>query len=321
MPKHVLITGCAGFIGFHLARKLLEKTKYKIIGIDNLNSYYDVKLKKKRLYELKKFKNFFFKKINISNFISLKNIFNKYNFEFAINLAAQAGVRYSLVTRKPYFESNIKGFFNLLELIKNSNVKRFVFASTSSVYGDNNNFPLKETYSTDEPKSFYAATKKCNEIMAYAYAKMSKVKFIGLRFFTVYGPYGRPDMALFKFSKLIKENKSIEVFNRGNHARDFTYIDDITDGIVKAIFSKKIKNNFEIFNLCKGKKENLNYLISLVEKNFKKKLKKNFLPMQFGDIKNTFGSILKSKKILKYNPKIKLDQGVKEFLKWFKKYE
>ena len=321
MKKYILITGCAGFIGFHLTKKLLKNSSTKVVGIDNLNNYYDIKLKKKRLLELKKFKNFYFKKIDISNYKSTEYIFKKFKPEVVINLAAQAGVRYSLLTRKPYFNSNIKGFFNLLELIKNSKVKRFIFASTSSVYGDNKHIPFKESYNTDKPKSFYAATKKCNEIMAYSYSKMCQTKFIGLRFFTVYGPYGRPDMALFKFSKLISEAKGIEVFNRGNHVRDFTYIDDVVKGIIKSTHSKKIKKNFEIFNICRGKKENLIYLINLVEKIYKKNVKKFFLPMQFGDIKSTYGSILKSKKILNFKPKVRLKNGVKKFIKWHRNYE
>jgi len=319
LKKYILITGCAGFIGFHLAKKLLKNSSTKVVGIDNLNNYYDIKLKKKRLLELKKFKNFYFKKIDISNYKSTEYIFKKFKPEIVINLAAQAGVRYSMISREPYMKTNLIGFYNLLELCKINKVKKFVFASTSSVYGDNKKYPLKENFSTDKPKSFYAATKKCNEIMAYAYSQNTNCNFIGLRFFTVYGPNGRPDMSLFKFMKLITKNKSVDIYNYGKHSRDFTYVDDVVDGIIKSINIKNLKNNFEIFNLCRGKIEKLNYLIYLIGKVMNKKIRKNYLPMQAGDVEKTFGCIYKSKKFLNYSPKVNLKQGLEIFYDWFKK--
>ncbi len=320
MKQKILITGCAGFIGFFLSKKLLEK-KIKIIGIDDLNDYYDKKLKNDRIKILKKNNNFIFIKKDISNLKNIEKIFRNFKPNIVVNLAAQAGVRYSLISREPYFKSNIKGFYNILELSKKFNVKKLIFASTSSVYGDSKKFPLKENFSTDNPKSFYAATKKCNEIMAYSYSKLCKTHFIGLRFFTVYGPYGRPDMALYKFVKSIKKNKTIDVFNNGNHFRDFTYIDDIIDGVINSIKLKSNKNNFEIFNLCRGKVKKLNYFIDLIEKYTKKKLRKKFLPLQDGDVKKTYGSISKSRKKIQYNPKVNVDEGIKNFIKWYDQYE
>ena len=318
MKQKILITGCAGFIGFFLSKKLLEK-KIKIIGIDDLNDYYDKKLKNDRIKILKKNNNFIFIKKDISNLKNIEKIFRNFKPNIVVNLAAQAGVRYSLISREPYFKSNIKGFYNILELSKKFNVKKLIFASTSSVYGDSKKFPLKENFSTDNPKSFYAATKKCNEIMAYSYSKLCKTHFIGLRFVTVYGPYGRPDMALYKFVKSIKKNKTIDVFNNGNHFRDFTYIDDIIDGVINSIKLKNSRNNFEILNLCRGKVKKLNYFLSLIEKYTKKKFRKKFLPLQDGDVKKTYGSISKSRKKIQFNPKV--NEGIRNFIKWYDQYE
>ena len=320
MNKKFLVTGCAGFIGFYVCKKLLDK-KISVIGIDDLNNYYDQKLKKERLKLLKNYKNFIFHKNDISNFKLMHNIFKKYKPKIIVNLAAQAGVRFSIKNRDPYFKSNVKGFYNILELCKEFNVKKLIFASTSSVYGDSTKFPLKETFSTDAPKSFYAATKKCNEIMAYAYSKLCDTDFIGLRFFTVYGPYGRPDMALYKFVKSIKKNKPIDVYNNGNHFRDFTYIDDVIDGVFNSIKLKKLKNNYEIINLCRGKVKELYHFLNLIEKYTQKKFKKKFLPLQEGDVKKTFGSLAKAKKMINYNPKVNLEKGVKKFVNWFEFYE
>ena len=320
MKQKILITGCAGFIGFFLSKKLLEK-KIKIIGIDDLNDYYDKKLKNDRIKILKKNNNFIFIKKDISNLKNIEKIFRNFKPNIVVNLAAQAGVRYSLISREPYFKSNIKGFYNILELSKKFNVKKLIFASTSSVYGDSKKFPLKENFSTDNPKSFYAATKKCNEIMAYSYSKLCKTHFIGLRFFTVYGPYGRPDMALYKFVKSIKKNKTIDVFNNGNHFRDFTYIDDIIDGVINSIKLKNSRNNFEILNLCRGKVKKLNYFLSLIEKYTKKKFRKKFLPLQDGDVKKTYGSISKSRKKIQFNPKVNVNEGIRNFIKWYDQYE
>ena len=234
--ENILITGCAGFIGFHLSNTLIKSNKYNVYGIDNLNNYYSKKLKNHRLNILKKNKNFFkFSKADISNKTKLSSIFKKHKFHIVINLAAQAGVRYSIENPETYYKSNINGFFNILNCSLEQKVSHLLFASTSSVYGNTNKFPITENFTTDKPLSFYAATKKCNEVMAYSYSNIYKMPITAMRFFTVYGPLGRPDMSLFKFTKLIKENKKIDLFNNGNHVRDFTYVDDIVDGIYSLI--------------------------------------------------------------------------------------
>ena len=224
----ILVTGCAGFIGYHLCLKLLEKNKHKVYGLDNISNYYDVKLKNSRLKNLKEHPNkFYFHKIDIANFNKLKNNFKKNNYDYVIHLAAQAGVRASIQKPSQYVRSNLTGFFNILEISKIFKIKHLVFASTSSVYGSTKKFPLSEDNNTDKPLSFYAATKKSNELMAYSYSNIHKLPCTGLRLFTVYGPYGRPDMSLFKFTKAIFNSNKIDLFNRGDHVRDFTYIDDV----------------------------------------------------------------------------------------------
>ena len=317
MKKTILVTGCVGFIGFHACMKFLKK-KFNVIGIDNINNYYDKEIKYSRLKILKKNSNFKFYKIDISNSDSLKRVF-KNKIDIVINLAAQAGVRYSFINRNAYFDSNLLGFYNVVELSSFYKIKRFIFASTSSVYGDTKKFPLKENDLTDKPISFYAATKKCNEVIAYSYSKFTKTKFIGLRFFTAYGPLGRPDMSLFKFTKAILNSKVVEIYNRGNHSRDFTYIDDIVEGIYMSSI-KKINSNYEIFNIGRGKNEKLLDFLKEIEKNTKTKYSRKMLPLQRGDIVKTSASIAKAKKLLNYNPKIKIKSGVYKFVKWFKKY-
>ena len=249
---HILVTGSSGFIGYHLS-KLLLNNNCKVVGLDNHNSYYDIKLKKNRNSLLLKHKNFKFYKVDLQDSKKLETIFKNHKIKCVINLAAQAGVRYSLINPKAYIDSNINGFFNILDLSNKYKVKKFIYASTSSIYGKQNKFPLKENFKTDNPIQLYAATKKSNEVMATAYSNLYKIKTVGLRFFTVYGPWGRPDMALFKFTKNIIEGKKINLFNKGNHIRDFTYIDDI----VEAIFKLVIKKNFpkqKIYNVGNGKK-------------------------------------------------------------------
>jgi len=250
---NILITGVAGFIGYHLAVKIMNKSKSEVFGIDNVNNYYDTKLKLDRLSLLKKNKNFNFKKIDINNFEKLNNFIKSKKIKIIINLAAQAGVRHSIKNPKDYFQSNILGFFNILEVSRLNNVKHLIFASTSSVYGDSKKFPLKENYPTDTPLTFYAASKKTNEVMAYSFSNIYGIQAIGLRFFTVYGPYGRPDMAMYKFANAIKNKNKLNLFNSGNHYRDFTFIDDVIDYISKLIIKKSIfkKNDlpFMIFNV------------------------------------------------------------------------
>ncbi len=313
----ILITGSAGFIGFHLAKKLLENKKNKIYGIDNLNDYYDVRIKRERNKILKKNKHFLFKKIDIKNSKNLKDYLTVIKPKIIIHLAAQAGVRYSITNPETYLKNNIDGFFNILNISKILKIDHLVFASTSSVYGSNNSFPLKETLNTDKPLSFYAATKKSNEVMAYSYSNIYKLPITGLRFFTVYGPFGRPDMSLYKFSNKIIKRKKIPIYNFGKHERDFTYVDDIISGITKVLLNpprKKIP--FEIYNLGNGKPRKLMDFLSLIEKYLYKKAIIQNKPLQPGDVIKTHADISKMKKKFKYNPSTDIDEGIKKFSEW-----
>ena len=314
----ILITGCAGFIGYHLSKKL-SLNNDKIFGIDNLNNYYDVDLKKKRLNNLSS-KNFSFSKIDIKDYKNLKKFFKKNRFDIVYHLAAQAGVRYSIFNPETYFENNLKGFFNILECCREFKIKNLIFASTSSVYGKQKKFPLKENYLTDKPLSFYAATKKCNEIMAYSYSQIYNLKCTALRFFTVFGPFGRPDMALYKFSNSIVKNKNLELYNSGNHTRDFTYIDDVI--IYLERFKKKKQDNFfEVFNVCSNKPINLKKYLNYIEKNLDKKAKIKNLKLQQGDVVKTHGDNKKIKEHLGNHIFKKIDTGINEFIVWFKRYK
>ena len=330
----ILITGSAGFIGFHTALKFLNMGK-KVYGLDNINKYYDTKLKKDRIKILQKFKNFYFLKKDICNKVSLIQIFSKKKIDLVIHLAAQAGVRYSLTNPEVYIRNNINGFFNILETSKQFRIKHFVYASTSSVYGANKFLPFNENSKTDHPIQIYAATKKSNELMAHAYSSLYGLPTTGLRFFTVYGPWGRPDMALFKFTKNILKKKRIDVFNFGNHKRDFTYVDDIVNGIYLA--SKKIPKKsrnwfnslpdssssfspFRILNIGNHKPIKLEAYIKEIEKCLGVKSKKNYIKLQKGDIEKTFANINKIKKELNYKPKTNVKIGVKKFIDWFKYY-
>ncbi len=311
----LLLTGSAGFIGFHTALKLLEQGN-KVIGLDNMNPYYDPSLKESRNNILKQNNNYLFYKTNIANKEELFEIIKKEKPTKIINLAAQAGVRYSLENPFVYEESNLKGFLNILEACREFKLN-LVYASSSSVYGANTKIPFEETDRVDKPISLYAATKKSNEEMAFTYHHLFKVKSTGLRFFTVYGPYGRPDMALFSFTKLILENKPIKVFNNGNMKRDFTYVDDIVNGIISAMDKEY---DCEVFNLARGESQNLIDFIKEIENNLGKEAKKEFLPLQPGDVLITSGSIEKAKKMLNYEPKVSIKEGVREFIKWYKDY-
>ena len=317
--KIFIVTGSAGFIGFHLSLKLLNNG-YQVIGIDNLNSYYDVNLKKDRNKILKSYKGYKFKKIDIKNYKELESVFKKKNFECIINLAAQAGVRYSLINPKSYIDNNILGFFNVIDLAKKYKVKKIIYASTSSIYGIQKKFPIKENFDTNNPIQLYAATKKSNEVIAASYSKLYNINTIGLRFFTVYGPWGRPDMALFKFTKNILKGKPIDVFNKGKHTRDFTFVDDIVDGIMKIIKKRKKVLSSSIYNIGNGKKVSLMDYIKLIEKNLNKKAKKNFLPLQKGDIIKTHSSTKLLKKDFGYIPKTSVSHGVKKFINWYLSY-
>jgi UDP-glucuronate 4-epimerase len=319
----ILVTGCAGFIGFHLTNTLLKNKKNTVIGIDSINDYYDQKLKKYRIKVLKKKNNkkFKFFKYDLKNNVLLNKIFNKDKIQVVIHLAGQAGVRYSFINPRSYLDNNLISFFNIIEASRKNKVKHFLFASTSSVYGDAKKFPVKENDSTDSPLSFYAATKKSNEVMAHSYSSMFKLKCTALRFFTVYGPLGRPDMALFKFTKNILAGKKIDLFNHGKHHRDFTYVDDIIQLIIKLISKpSKSKVPYDVFNLGNGKSRQLKDYLNAIEKKLNKKSIKNFLQLQKGDVFKTHASTLKVYKKTKYKPKTTIEKGISHFIDWYKNF-
>ena len=335
----ILITGAACFIGFHLCKRLLEK-KFKVIGIDNLNSYYDQNLKKSRVKELINFSSqnglvFKFIKEDIVNDKQIKKIFednlkSNTKITMVINLAAQAGVRYSIENPSAYIQANIVGFSNIIEESKNHDVDHFIYASSSSVYGGNKNLPFSETDQVDNPVSLYAATKKSNELIAHTYSHLFKLPTIGLRFFTVYGPWGRPDMALFKFTNLILQDKSIQVFNHGKMVRDFTYIDDVIEAIYllikKLIKNKKTYNNiqdsvpYKIFNVGNSNPTNLEDYIKAIELNLNKKAKIVYEDMQPGDVKATYANTQYLENEINFKPNTTINVGIKKFINWYISY-
>jgi UDP-glucuronate 4-epimerase len=318
MKKQILVTGGAGFIGFHTCKKLLE-SNFNVLCIDNINNYYSQNLKKKRIEFLKKkFKNFEFIKLNICNYTNLCKILKNKKIIKIIHLAAQAGVRQAYFNPRSYMNSNLNGFFNVLEIAREKKIKEIISASSSSVYGNQKKFPIKESYNSSEPIQFYAATKKCNEVMAYSYFKMFKINFVFMRFFTVYGPWGRPDMSIFKFTKNILSGKKIDVYNFGKHSRDFTYIDDAVEGILKLF--KKNNKGFNIYNIGSEKKISLMELINKIEKFLNKKALLNYIKMQPGDIQETCSSTYKIKQYTGYKSKYNIDYGLKQFIAWFKEF-
>jgi len=312
----VLITGVAGFIGFHVAEKLLVRGE-EVIGVDNINSYYDPSLKEARKNVLLNYDRFKFYKVDICDFEKLESIYRNHEIEYVCHLAAQAGVRYSLIDPFSYQKSNLEGFLNVIELSKQAKVANFVYASSSSVYGNNKKLPFSEGDRVDAPISLYAATKKSNELIAHVYSHLFELPCTGLRFFTVYGPYGRPDMALFKFTRNIFEGRPIDVYNFGNMKRDFTYIDDIVDGVVSAIYKSF---SYEIFNLGRSKSENLMDFIHLIEKYTGKKAELNFLPMQPGDVPETYADVSHARELLGYDPRVDIEVGVRKFIEWYLDY-
>ena len=312
----ILVTGCAGFIGMHLSRSLL-KDGYKVFGFDNLNSYYDISLKSSRLKILNQYDRFNFKNIDLIDKDNLHRYFNEVKPRIVINLAAQAGVRYSIQNPQSYISSNIAGFQNLLDCCKDNEVELFVYASSSSVYGRNKKNPFSEKDSTDSPVSLYAVTKKTNELMANAYYNLHGLKSVGLRFFTVYGPWGRPDMAYYIFAKNIMDGKPIKVFNHGKMDRDYTYIDDTILG-VKSVLNKNFE--LELFNIGNNQTRSLHDLISIIENKLGKKAIIELLPFQNGDVQKTYADIDKAAKMLNYSPKTSLEVGLEKFLNWFIKY-
>ena len=335
--KKILITGVAGFIGFHFAKRLLKHSNFKIIGVDNLNNYYSVSLKKERLNILKKInrEKFSFVKLDLKNREKVQKLFSNNKFEKVIHLAAQAGVRHVYKFPNTYFENNIEAFYNILDISRKKKIKHFLAASTSSVYGANRKLPFNVNQPADHPTQFYAASKRSNEIMAHSYSHMFKMPITLIRFFTAYGPWGRPDMALYLFTKNILNNKKIKVFNYGNHSRDFTYIDDIVKGLHLALnkipksdkkWNKKKNNSstseapFKILNLGNGKKISLKKYINLIEKNLQRKAKIRYLGFQPGDIKDSLADIKDTQKYLKYIPKTTVEVGIKNFINWFLNY-
>ena len=316
LKEKILVTGCAGFIGMHLSKALLE-IGHDVIGVDNLNNYYDVKLKNDRLRILKTYEKFNFSKIDISNKKALENVFITSSIDKVVNLAAQAGVRYSLVNPNSYIKSNVLGFMNILECCRHYDIKGLIYASSSSVYGGNKKIPFSELDRVDNPISIYASTKKSNELMAFSYNHLFKLNSTGLRFFTVYGPWGRPDMAMYIFVKKIMENKPIQIFNYGKMKRDFTFIDDIISGIVSSINNN---HQYEIFNLGNNKSENLMDIVSIIENKLGKKAIIDFKNMQPGDVKKTYADIEIAKNKIGYNPKTSVSTGLEKFIDWYLEY-
>ena len=316
----ILVTGAAGFIGFHLCKKLIERKK-NVIAVDNLNNYYSIKLKKDRINVLKKskFKKYFkFKILDIRQSKQLNNFCLKNNIDTIIHLAAQAGIRYSLKNPRDYLDNNIGGLFNLMEVARKNKIKKFIFASSSSIYGSSKKAPFKENFDTSAPLQFYGATKKAGEVFLKTYNYLYNFPIICLRFFTVYGPWGRPDMAIYSFTKNILSNKKINIFNKGKLIRDFTYIDDIVDGIIKSLIKKN--KGFKIYNLGNQKPIKLMYLIKLLENNLKKKAKIAFSNFKKTEMIKTHSSNLKAMKELNYKPKIKIEKGLKKFTEWYLNY-
>ena len=331
----VLVTGAAGFIGFHFVKRLCASGGYTIMGIDNLNDYYDVSLKQGRLKVLESCENFTFKKLDLADDAGMAALFSTFKPEIVVNLAAQAGVRYSLENPKAYVDSNLTGFLNILEGCRHNGVRHLVFASSSSVYGANRKLPFSEKDSVDHPVSLYAATKKGGELMAHSYAHLYGIPCTGLRFFTVYGPWGRPDMAYFKFSNAIVAGKAIDVYNNGDMKRDFTYIDDIVESMERVLeFIPKSNPSYDamnpdpslsadpyrIYNIGANSPENLMDLIQIVEEELGIEAKKNFLPMQPGDVYATYADTDSLEAAVGFRPKTSLREGMKKFMEWYKDY-
>lgn len=314
---NILVTGAAGFIGFHLANKLASKD-VNVFGIDNLNDYYDIKLKESRVKNLSRKINF--SVCDLADSDALRDFFCKNDFDFVVNLAAQAGVRYSITNPHTYIESNITGFLNLLELLKDRQHTKLIYASSSSVYGNRSDTPFMESDSTSKPISLYASTKKSNELMAHVYTNMYNFKAIGLRFFTVYGPWGRPDMAYYSFTNKIINGETIKLFNHGKMERDFTYIDDITESIVRLIQNYPNEQNHEIINIGNNKPIKLNEFVETIEKHLKIKAKTKLISNQPGDVKQTYACINRLKQLTGYTPKVTIDDGIKSFISWYRNY-
>ena len=330
----VMVTGAAGFIGYHVSKRLLERGD-EVLGIDNLNDYYDVSLKEARLAQIQERQGFSFHKIDLSDREEIAKLFDERPVDCVVNLAAQAGVRYSLQNPHAYVDSNLVGFVNILEGCRHNDVKHLVYASSSSVYGSNKNLPFSVAHSVDHPVSLYAATKKANELMAHTYSHLYGLPTTGLRFFTVYGPWGRPDMAAFLFAKAILEDRPIDVYNHGKMRRDFTYIDDIVTGVVLTLdntampdedYSSKTPTPetssvpYRIYNIGNNQSVELDYFIELIEKGLGKKAKKNLLPMQPGDVEETCADVDALMRDVGFSPSTPIEVGIERFLDWYREY-
>jgi UDP-glucuronate 4-epimerase len=328
---NILVTGAAGFIGFHLSKRLL-RDKYHVIGLDNLNDYYDIRLKQERLNLLQGQENFTFYKIDLADQAALNQLFENHSIPIVINLAAQAGVRYSLSNPHSYVHSNLAGFLNILEACRHYQVEHLLYASSSSVYGANTKIPFSTKDSVDHPLSMYAATKKANELMAHTYSHLFDIPTTGLRFFTVYGPWGRPDMAYYSFTKDIMEGNTIKVYNQGDMSRDFTFIDDVVEGIIKLLGQPPEPDPnrnldpstsyapYKIYNIGNNNPVKLMDFIDTLERLIGKKAKIEYLPMQPGDVKRTYADIAELQKASGFSPVTPLEIGLGHFVDWFKKY-
>jgi UDP-glucuronate 4-epimerase len=332
--KKILITGAAGFIGYHLSKRLLADGR-EVVGLDNLNDYYDPQLKRDRLAQLQKFSGFVHSPLDMADRKAMPELFQKHGFDAVVNLAAQAGVRYSLVNPHSYVDTNLVGFVNILEGCRHTKVKHLVYASSSSVYGANTNMPFSVHDNVDHPVSLYAASKKANELMAHTYSHLFGLATTGLRFFTVYGPWGRPDMALFLFTKAILENRPIDVFNNGNMERDFTYIDDIAEGVFRIIdrvpqpdpaWSGDAPDPatsycpWRIYNIGNNNKEKLMRYIEVLEECLGKTAQKNFLPMQEGDVPATYANVDDLVRDIDFKPSTSIEDGIRNFVNWYREY-
>jgi UDP-glucuronate 4-epimerase len=330
-PETILVTGAAGFIGFHVARNLLAMG-HNVVGVDTLNDYYEVSLKRARLAELEKSASFRFKKHNLAKIGKTAKLFDKVRPDRVVHLAAQPGVRYSLINPQAYVESNVAGFVNVLEGCRATKPKHFVYASSSSIYGANSKIPYSVGDPVDQPMSLYASTKRANEMMAQSYSHLYGIAATGLRFFTVYGPWGRPDMAVYSFTKAIDQGKTIQVFNNGDLRRDFTYIDDIVDGVLRCLVnppqvvdavpkgSRIPAPPHRIYNIGNNQPVELMHMIETIEKLMGKKATKEFLPMQPGDVFETFADIAPIQQEMGFSPSTSIEKGLEEFVKWYRAY-
>lgn len=334
MKDTVLVTGAAGFIGFHLSQLLIKKG-YQVIGIDNLNDYYDVNLKYGRLEIIEKEEDFTFYKIDLKDKEDIDNLFEKYRFDYVINLAAQAGVRYSLINPYAYVDSNLIGFVNILEACRHYPVKHLLYASSSSVYGGNKVAPFSTEHQVDHPVSLYAATKKSNELMAHTYSHLYKIPTTGLRFFTVYGPWGRPDMAYFSFTQDILSGNPIKVFNYGKMERDFTYIDDIVEGITRLLplapksnpewdeTKDKLSESFapyKVYNIGNNQPVQLETFISVLEDKLGQKAEKHYMEMQPGDVVRTYADTTDLEQAINFKPKTSIEEGLGKYVEWYREF-